>query len=174
MQPGTCELCLFSLALCPCYSKPSQLSVFPQGAFIDSGGQAWISPADSIRSNVEIVDPPPRRVLPGDVLGIGLIPPMNPLVAETDAELPARAVVASPEHVSAANRRRTNAVPGRFVCNLCPQDFTAKHNLKNHINSHFQIKAHRCLGGCGKSFGTKSSLNRHRKSCKAKGMALGT
>ncbi|KIJ98853.1 hypothetical protein K443DRAFT_680431, partial [Laccaria amethystina LaAM-08-1] len=168
MQPGTSrELCLFNpLALCLCYSKPSQPSVFPQGtlSLINSRGQAWMSSADFIRSNVGIVDLPLRPFLPaGDV-------PMNPLVPEADTE-PPRAVVASPEQISASNRRRTNAVPGRFCCHLCPQNFTAKHNLKNHINSHFQKRAHRCLGGCGNNFGTKSSLNRHRKRCKAKGMA---
>ena len=60
-----------------------------------------------------------------------LIPPMNPWVPEGGAELPPRAVVASPEQISAANRRKSNAVPGRFVCNLCPQNFPAKHNLKS-------------------------------------------
>ena len=56
--------------------------------------------------------------------------PMNSCVPQISTE-PPRVVVASPEQVSAANRRRTNAVPGRFVCNLCPQNFTAKHNLKS-------------------------------------------
>jgi hypothetical protein len=64
---------------------------------------------------------------------MGLILPMNPLAPEADTELSPRAVVASPEQVSAANRRRTNAVPGRFCCHLCPQNFTAKHNLKSQI-----------------------------------------
>jgi len=83
MQPGTsCESCLFPLALCLCYSKPTQLSgmqsfcnvslvalpclsVFQQGTLLNFGGQGWIPPADFIRSNVGIVDPPPRPVLPG-------------------------------------------------------------------------------------------------------------
>lgn len=95
------------------------------------------------------------------------IPPMKFWVPEAGTELPPRALVASPEQVAAANRRRKNTVPGRFVCNLCPQNFTAKHNLKNHINSHFQKKNHRCTAGCGSSFGTRSSLNRHRKKCKS-------
>ena len=60
-----------------------------------------------------------------------LIPPMNPWVPEAGTELPPCVVVATPEQVSAANRRRTNAVPGRFACNLCRQNFTAKHNLKS-------------------------------------------
>ena len=57
---------------------------------------------------------------------------MNPFVPEAGTELvPPRAVVASPELLFAANRRRANAVPGRFACNFCQQDFTAKHNLKS-------------------------------------------
>ena len=59
------------------------------------------------------------------------IPPMNPLVPEASTELPPRVVVATQEQVAAANKRRTNAIPGRFVCKLCPQNFTAKHNLKS-------------------------------------------
>ncbi|KIJ98855.1 hypothetical protein K443DRAFT_103309 [Laccaria amethystina LaAM-08-1] len=165
-----CKLCFFPLALCLCsYSLPSQLPVIPEGNIItppdEAGRQAWMSPTDSIFPNVGPVEPPPRLSLTaGDLMGI---PPMNPWVPEANTEIPPRAVVASPEQVSASNRRRTDALPGRFVCNLCPQDFTAKHNLKNHINSHFQKKPHRCTGGCGSSFGTRSSLNRHRKKCKA-------
>ena len=60
-----------------------------------------------------------------------LIPPMNPWFPEVGTELSPRAVVASPEQLSAANRRRANAVPGQFACKFCHQDFTAKHNLKS-------------------------------------------
>ncbi|KIJ98846.1 hypothetical protein K443DRAFT_103299 [Laccaria amethystina LaAM-08-1] len=81
------------------------------------------------------------------------------------ARPPPQPVVTSPRQVSAANRRRTNPSPGRFVCGLCPRDFTAKHNLQNHINSHLKKKDHKC-GSCGKSFATRSSLNRHSKKCR--------
>ncbi|KIJ98848.1 hypothetical protein K443DRAFT_193868 [Laccaria amethystina LaAM-08-1] len=167
-----CMLCFFPLAQCLCnFSLPSQPPVFPEGNIISppdaAGRQVWIPPADSILPNVGPVEPP-QPVLPGDVL----IPPVNPWIPEAGTELPLRAVVASLDQVSASNRRRTNGVAGRFACHLCPQNFTAKHNLKNHINSHFQKKTHRCTpGGCGSSFGTRSSLNRHRKKCKA---VLGT
>lgn len=174
MESEFCELCFFSFALCSCsYSDlPSQPPVFPEGDIITpldaAGRQAWMLPTDSILPNVRVgpVEPPPRPVLPASDV---LMPPMNPWVPEAGTELPPRAVVASPEQVSASNRRRTNAVPGRFVCDLCPQNFTAKHNLKNHVNSHLQKKPHCCTGssGCGSSFGTRSSLNRHRKKCKA-------
>ena len=60
-----------------------------------------------------------------------LIPPMNAQVPEVSTELPPRVVVASPKQLSAANRRKKKQVSGRFVCNLCPQNFTAKHNLKS-------------------------------------------
>ncbi|KIK04883.1 hypothetical protein K443DRAFT_92256 [Laccaria amethystina LaAM-08-1] len=168
MQPGTfCEQCFFPFALCSCYSLPSQLPVIPEGdivTFPDAAGrQAW-SLTDTINPNVGSVEPPPQPVLTAyDVL----IAPMNPWVSQAGTSLPPRAVVASPEQVSAAYRRRTNTLPGRFACNLCPQDFTAKHNLNNHINAHFQKKTHRCTDGCGSSFGTRSSLTRHRKKCKA-------
>lgn len=148
-----CESCFFSSALCSCsYFLSSQLPGFSEGDIITTADgaerQQWISHNGSILHNVGPVVPP-RSVLPAGT------------------ELPPRALVASPEQVAAANRRRKNTVPGRFVCNLCPQNFTAKHNLKNHINSHFQKKNHRCTAGCGSSFGTRSSLNRHRKKCKS-------
>ncbi|KIK04886.1 hypothetical protein K443DRAFT_645274, partial [Laccaria amethystina LaAM-08-1] len=154
--------------LCSCYSLPLQLPVIPEGDIFTFPNaaeiRAWMSPSDSILPYVGPVEPPPQPVLPaGDVL----IPPMNPWVPEASTELPPRIVVATLEQVSAANRRRTNAVPGRFVCHLCPQNFTAKHNLKNHINSHFQKKTHRCMDGCGSTFGTRSAFIRHRKKCKA-------
>jgi hypothetical protein len=53
------------------------------------------------------------------------------------ARPPPQPVVTSPRQVSAANRRRTNPSPGRFVCGLCPRDFTAKHNLQSQITPFF-------------------------------------
>ena len=56
--------------------------------------------------------------------------PTDVAVSSADAAgPPPQPVVASPAQVSAANRRRTNPSPRRFVCGFCPQDFTAKHNL---------------------------------------------
>jgi len=66
-----------------------------------TGGQPSMLPTDPTVSGVGAVGPPPRPV------------------------------VASPAQVSAANRCRTNPSPGRFVCSLCPRDFTAKHNLQS-------------------------------------------
>jgi len=50
-----------------------------------------------------------------------------------------RPTVASSRQRSASNRRRKNTIPGRFICHLCPQDFTANHNLKSQssIGFHF-------------------------------------
>ena len=51
--------------------------------------------------------------------------------SEAEAEQHPRPTVASSRQLSAANKRRKNAVPGRFICDLCSQDFTSRHNLKS-------------------------------------------
>ncbi|KIK00704.1 hypothetical protein K443DRAFT_99867, partial [Laccaria amethystina LaAM-08-1] len=80
-----------------------------------------------------------------------------------------RQIVASEELVAASNNRRKTGT-GRFPCTLCPANFTANHNLRSHLDSHYGKKNHHCVPeGCGSSFATKSSLNRQRKKCK-KGM----
>ncbi|EDR06502.1 uncharacterized protein LACBIDRAFT_299955 [Laccaria bicolor S238N-H82] len=164
-----CNLCFLPSAICSCYSLPFHLPAFPEGdifTFPDPAErQAWMSPTESIPPDAGPVGPTPQPILPA---WEALIPPMNLEVPEAGVtEPPPRVVVATLEQVSAANRRRRKAVPGRFVCEFCPQDFTAKHNLRNHINSHFQRKTHRCTGGCGNTFGTRSAFIRHRKKCKA-------
>ena len=66
--------------------------------------------------------------------------PMNQGVhSEVGTEQQPRPMVASSRQVAAANKRRKNAVPGRFVCHLCPQDFTAKHNLKSQSSTAFHF-----------------------------------
>ena len=58
--------------------------------------------------------------------------PMNQGVnPETETEQHPRPTVASSRQLSAANKRRKNAVPGRFICDLCSQDLTSKYNLKS-------------------------------------------
>ncbi|KAJ7812335.1 hypothetical protein B0H13DRAFT_1469892, partial [Mycena leptocephala] len=59
-------------------------------------------------------------------------------------------------------RRRMN--PGAFVCETCGADFTAKHNLRNHQNSHNSVKIFKCQG-CGQSFATSHVLKRHTRRC---------
>ncbi|KAH8806714.1 hypothetical protein DL96DRAFT_1717683 [Flagelloscypha sp. PMI_526] len=64
----------------------------------------------------------------------------------------------------AARRRRKR--PATFRCELCPTDFTAKHSFENHMNSHRNIRPHKCKLGCGKSFATAQVLRRHEPKCK--------
>lgn len=80
---------------------------------------------------------------------------------------PVRDRVASVQVTDFAKRRRKQSGRGQFECQWCGADFTAKHNLKHHINSHLQIKKHHCV--CGNSFGTRYSLKRHGKVCKGPG-----
>ncbi|KAJ7168590.1 hypothetical protein C8R46DRAFT_237399 [Mycena filopes] len=62
-------------------------------------------------------------------------------------------------------RRKHKDQRGAFVCDDCGRDFTAKHNLKNHKNSHDSIKRFAC-DLCGSFFGTKHVLKRHASKCK--------
>ncbi|KAH8822844.1 hypothetical protein DL96DRAFT_319721 [Flagelloscypha sp. PMI_526] len=83
---------------------------------------------------------------------------------ETVSWPPGEATLATRSVQEAARRRRKR--PARFRCELCPTDFTAKHNLENHMNSHRNIRPHKCKLGCGKSFGTAQVLRRHEPKCK--------
>ncbi|THU89711.1 hypothetical protein K435DRAFT_968969 [Dendrothele bispora CBS 962.96] len=73
--------------------------------------------------------------------------------------------IASQALIDVATRRRhwDNQGQKLYRCDRCSQDFTAKHNLRNHINSHLGIKKHECT--CGQAFGTKHVLTRHQKTC---------
>ncbi|KAJ7227503.1 hypothetical protein GGX14DRAFT_556052 [Mycena pura] len=55
-----------------------------------------------------------------------------------------RAVGSPAGHRAAKNRRKDQTMPGVFVCEVCGADFTAKHNLRNHMNSHESVKEFRC------------------------------
>ncbi|KAJ7168592.1 hypothetical protein C8R46DRAFT_237439 [Mycena filopes] len=75
--------------------------------------------------------------------------------------------VATEATVRASRERRKNPTEvGKFVCPECGNDFTAKHNLKNHMNSHNGVKPFICED-CGQSFGTAHVLKRHQPKCKA-------
>lgn len=195
---ASCELCLLPLALCTCYLTPSVFSegsTINTNYTRSSRGQARTSPADSTWFNVGTPEAAPQPVLASpeqsgwptyplpllvaqesDIFNptgfAGAQPSMMPMNQEINSEAETeqhpRPTVASSRQLSAANRRRKNAVPGRFMCDLCSQNFTSRHNLKNHINSHFRRKPHHCSRGCGSTFGTKSSMNRHRKTCVGK------
>jgi len=91
--------------------------------------------------------------------------------------------IASAKQVAASNSRRKTYL-GWFHCTLCSQNFTAKHNLQStshsalpifasliysldHYNSHYRRKDYHCVpDGCGSSFTMKTSLKRHRQTCK--------
>ncbi|PBL03344.1 hypothetical protein ARMGADRAFT_12508 [Armillaria gallica] len=85
----------------------------------------------------------------------------------TDASLPQpsyREQVASDAVARASQNRRTNAA--NYTCNECHQTFTAKHNLNNHLNSHYGVRNFRCsVPNCNKSFGTSHVRRRHMLKC---------
>ncbi|KAJ7158482.1 hypothetical protein C8R46DRAFT_1109313 [Mycena filopes] len=68
-----------------------------------------------------------------------------------------------PAHREARSTRRNK--PEMFICEICGNTFTARHNLKNHINSHNSVKVFKCED-CGQSFGTAAVLNRHKRNCR--------
>ena len=157
MQPDTyCNLCLSSLALCPCYSKLSQRIPSPDFATSEIGTMErpvvasppyqyfmpdLLSGTQSFYNAVVVALPlPVPEFGEGDMTSpIGLQGHLQPLLLPTDPTIsgvgeavrPPQPVVASPAQVSASNRRRTNPSPRRFACRFCPQDFTAKHNLRS-------------------------------------------
>ncbi|KIK66753.1 hypothetical protein GYMLUDRAFT_118390, partial [Collybiopsis luxurians FD-317 M1] len=68
--------------------------------------------------------------------------------------------VASEKTRRASEKRRRNEP--KFYCSIpgCGGSFTARHNLLNHMNSHFRIKEYQCVQ-CGRDFGTAHVLTRH-------------
>ncbi|KAK7460369.1 hypothetical protein VKT23_009092 [Stygiomarasmius scandens] len=74
---------------------------------------------------------------------------------------PIKSQIATDALVKASCLRRKNPMKkGRHVCPLCDRDFTAAHNLKNHINSHLGRRLFRCEH-CNRRFGTGHVLKRH-------------
>ncbi|KAJ7767124.1 hypothetical protein B0H16DRAFT_351354 [Mycena metata] len=98
------------------------------------------------RHDISVPDLSPQDILPHDEHQPGF-----------------RRVVATPATRRAAKFRRKKAAS--FVCMVCGADFTANHNLKNHLNSHRSIKGFRC-DQCAQCFGTAHVLRRHLKKCK--------
>ncbi|KAJ3796114.1 hypothetical protein GGU11DRAFT_166829 [Lentinula aff. detonsa] len=64
----------------------------------------------------------------------------------------------------ADSKRKTSA---RFNCKYCNSDFTAKHNLQYHENSHEGKKLYPCPH-CESPFSVPRSRDRHSKSCKGR------
>ncbi|KAJ7613966.1 hypothetical protein FB45DRAFT_937567 [Roridomyces roridus] len=89
----------------------------------------------------------------------GQMSPEGPMTSQ-----PIRSQVGTDATVRASTARRKDPSKiGDFICSVCGHDFTAKHNLKNHMNSHRDIKNFEC--GCGERFGTAHVLKRHRSKC---------
>ncbi|KAJ2929372.1 hypothetical protein H1R20_g7724, partial [Candolleomyces eurysporus] len=84
--------------------------------------------------------------------------------APTTPLLPKGTSVASEAIIAACTGRRQREA--KFACDLCPQTFTAKHNLINHKKAHSGIKDQIC-DGCGHGFTAPGTLKRHIKTCKA-------
>ena len=157
MQPDTyCNLCLCPLALCPCYYKLSQRILSADFAASEVGtmerpvvaSQPYQYPMPDLLSGTQLFYNAVAVSLPLPVPGFGegdmispiglqghlqpVLLPTNPTISGGGAEgQPPQPVVASPAQVSAANRRRINPSLRRFACGFCPQDFTAKHNLRS-------------------------------------------
>ncbi|KAF8176707.1 hypothetical protein K438DRAFT_73948 [Mycena galopus ATCC 62051] len=79
-----------------------------------------------------------------------------------------RRIVSTEAGRRASKIRRKGAA--RFFCEICPSDFTAKHNLRNHMKSHESIKDFLC-DMCGRGFGTKHVLERHKPKCNSRASA---
>ncbi|KAK0480162.1 hypothetical protein IW261DRAFT_117923 [Armillaria novae-zelandiae] len=75
-----------------------------------------------------------------------------------------REQVASDAVARASQSRRTNAA--NYTCSECHQTFTAKHNLNNHLNSHYGVRNFHCgVPNCNKAFGTSHVRRRHMIKC---------
>ncbi|KAJ3932257.1 MAG: hypothetical protein NXY57DRAFT_131812 [Lentinula lateritia] len=74
-----------------------------------------------------------------------------------------KATVASTKVREQADRKRKSQA--RFYCSFCSADFTAKHNLQFHENSHKGEKPYACRY-CSTSFTVPRSRDRHEKNCK--------
>jgi hypothetical protein len=70
-----------------------------------------------------------------------LMLPVDPVLVDPEIGMEPllRPVVSSPQQVSASKKRRRKAVLGKFVCQLCSQDFTAKHNLQSQPSISFSL-----------------------------------
>ncbi|KAK0194034.1 hypothetical protein F5146DRAFT_416108 [Armillaria mellea] len=99
----------------------------------------------------------------------GDIPEQQPSRHATDASLPPtsyRGQVASDAvaWVSQSRPNQTNAA--NYTCLECHQTFTAKHNLNNHLDSHYGVRNFHCeVPNCNKSFGTSHVRRRHMIKC---------
>lgn len=77
---------------------------------------------------------------------------------------------AAKERVSTLNGLRASASrrknPAKFFCDWCQSGFTRKHNLDNHMKSHFGITDLACQF-CSKAFTTIPVQKRHQETCQS-------
>ncbi|KAK7460376.1 hypothetical protein VKT23_009099 [Stygiomarasmius scandens] len=100
-------------------------------------------------------------------LAPGSAPPMdlklNSSASSQEPTVDTTIQLQSPRVASDKVRERAHSKrkgPGQYVCELCGDDFTAAHNLKNHVNSHNGIKPHACEQ-CKYRSCTSFTLKRH-------------
>ncbi|KAJ7111986.1 hypothetical protein C8R44DRAFT_256412 [Mycena epipterygia] len=99
-------------------------------------------------------------------LGTPLVPPEAQ--SNQNALNQPRPVATEATRTASRKRRRDPNKRGQYVCEVenCNADFTAKHNLQNHINSHFSNKKYKCHD-CGHLFVTQYCQTRHASRCPA-------
>ncbi|KAJ2918504.1 hypothetical protein MD484_g1919, partial [Candolleomyces efflorescens] len=73
--------------------------------------------------------------------------------------------VASEAIIAACKGRRKRKA--KFKCDICPQTFTARHNLINHQKAHKGIRDQICPF-CDNAFTASGTLTRHTRTCRGK------
>ena len=134
-SPSSCDWCLYPLILCAYhtselapYEEPSPSLLYNELP-ID-----WISFSEAAECFRQLVAASTEQLVPYEKPGPSS--PYNEVTDEVnfaDAEETFRQTVASEELVAAANNRRTTGT-GRFHCNLCGANVTARHNLQSTLN----------------------------------------
>ena len=138
-SPSSCDWCLYPLILCAYHTSELAPYEEPSPSLLYNDLIDWISfieAAESLRQIAASTDLVPYQE-PGPSS------PYNEVTDEAnfaDAEETFRQTVASEELVAASNNRRTTGT-GRFPCNLCRANFTAKHNLQSTSHSAHSIFA---------------------------------
>ncbi|KAL0575497.1 hypothetical protein V5O48_006482 [Marasmius crinis-equi] len=112
--------------------------------------------------------PPPQE------LSIMINVPVEGIASTSTATTPLssdsehKEMVASNKIVDASTKRRKKpGERGRFICPICNHNFTAKHNLNNHMNSHSGVKPFKCEV-CKQTFTTSGTAKRHQNNCTGK------
>ncbi|KIL58115.1 hypothetical protein M378DRAFT_112358 [Amanita muscaria Koide BX008] len=104
----------------------------------------------------------------------GSTPALWPIPGPSPVEVPLEAaeekpVVGSDAIQKAAGKRRKK--DGSYVCPYrkatprCPATFTARHNLRYHLNSHLNQKPYKCVT-CSYAAASPATTKRHQSTCK--------